>query len=117
MKRSPENDPIHLKDMLDWALEAREQVDGETRGSFERDRRLQLALMHVLATVGEAASKVTVECRTEHSQIPWANIVGMRNRLIHNYREVVLQVVWDTVAIDIPYLISELQRILEDDKH
>lgn len=43
MKRSPENDPIHLKDMMDWALEAQEQADGETRESFERDRRLQLA--------------------------------------------------------------------------
>lgn len=114
MKRSPENDPIHLQDMLDWALEARDQADGETRASLERDRRLQLALMHVLTTVGEAASKVTVECRTANPQIPWASIVGMRNRLIHNYREVVLQVVWDTVVVDIPDLIAELQRILKE---
>jgi len=115
MKRSPENDPIHLRDMLDWALEAREQSGGETRLSLERDRRLQLALLHVLATVGEAASKVTVECRTANPQIPWAKIVGMRNRLIHNYRDVVLEVVWDTVVVDIPDLIAELQRILEDE--
>ncbi len=100
--------------MLDWAVEAQEQADGETRRSFEHDRRLQLALMHLLATVGEAASKVTVECRAANPQIPWANIVGMRNRLIHNYREVVLQVVWDTVVVDIPRLIAELQSILED---
>jgi len=115
MKRSPENDPIHLRDMLDWALEAQEQSDGETRLSLERDRRLQLALMHLLATVGEAASKVTVECRTANPQIPWAKIVGMRNRLIHNYREVVLQVERDTVVVDITHLITELQRILEDE--
>lgn len=115
MRKSPENDPIHLRDMLDWALEAQEQADGETRLSLERDRRLQLALMHVLATVGEAASKVTVECRTANPQIPRAKIVGMRNRLIHNYREVVLQVVWDTVVVDIPHLITELQRTLEDE--
>ncbi len=103
--------------MLDWALEALEQANGETRASLERDRRLQLALMHVLATVGEAASKVTAKCRRANPQIPWAKIVGMRNRLIHNYREVVLQVVWDTVVADIPHLISELQRILEDEYH
>ena len=115
MKRSPENDLIHLNDMLDWALEAQGQAAGETRSSLERDRRLQLALMHILATVGEAASKVTVECRTANPQIAWASIIGMRNRLIHNYRDVVLQVVWDTVMIDIPHLIAELQRILADD--
>ena len=115
MKRSPENDPIRLRDMLDWALEAQEQANGETRGSLERDRRLQLALMHILSTVGEAASKVTVECKTANPEIPWANIVGMRNRLIHNYRDVVLHVVWDTVVTDIPNLIVELQRILKND--
>ena len=114
MKRSLENDPIYLKDMLDWSLEAQEQAKGESRESLKADRRLQLALMHILTTIGEAASKVTVECRTANPQIPWANIVGMRNRLIHNYRDVVLQVVWDTVVIDIPHLITELQRVLED---
>ncbi len=70
MKRSPENDLAHLRDMLDWALEAQEQVAGETRASFEIDRRLQLALMHVLATVGEAASKLTTEFRHDNPQIP-----------------------------------------------
>ena len=90
MKKSPENDRYHLQDMLDWALEAQEQARGESRCSFERDRRLQLALMHVLATVGEAASKVTAECRGANREIPWSTIVGMRNRLIHNYRDVVL---------------------------
>ena len=64
MKSSPENDLSYLRDMLDWALEAQEQVAAETRHSFERNRRLQLALLHVLATVGEAASKLTAELRT-----------------------------------------------------
>jgi len=113
MKRSSENDPFHLQDMMEWALEAQEQVDGETRNSFERNRRLQLALLYVLTTLGEAASKVTVECRQANPQIPWATIIGMRNRLIHNYRKVVLQVVWDTVVVDIPPLIAEIRRILD----
>ena len=109
MKRTVENDPIHLRDMLDWALEAQEHAHGESRSNFESDRRLQLALMHVLATIGEAASNVTVECRTANPQIPWSKIVGMRNRLIHNYREVVLNVVWDTVIVDIPNLVNQVQ--------
>ena len=115
MKSSPENDLSYLRDMLDWALEAQEQVSAETRHSFEGNRRLQLALLHVLATVGEAASKLTAEFKQDNAHIPWAKIVGMRNRLIHNYRAVVLDVVWDTVIVDIPLLIDELRRILNDD--
>ena len=70
MKRSTENDIYHLQDMLEWALEAQEQVRGETRASFEDDRRLQLALMKILETIGEAASKITSEFRIENPQIP-----------------------------------------------
>ena len=114
MKSSPENDSGHLQEMLDWALEAQDQADGESPESLEQGRRFQLALMHILTTVGEAASKVTAECRAANPQIPWASIVGMRNRLIHNYRDVVLEVVWETVATDIPHLITESRRILED---
>jgi uncharacterized protein with HEPN domain len=115
MKRSAENNIYHLQDMLDWALEAQEQVRGETRISFESDRRLQLALMKILETIGEAASKVTSEFRMDNPQIPWAKIIGMRNRLIHAYREVVLYVIWDTALVDIPILVAELKRILEDE--
>jgi uncharacterized protein with HEPN domain len=114
MKRSRENDPFHLQDMLEWALEAQEQVDGETRSSFAGNRRLQLAIMKVLETIGEAASNVTSEVRNENAQIPWASIIGMRNRLIHAYREIVLDVIWDTVTVDIPVLITELRRLLDD---
>ncbi len=114
MKRSAENNIYHLQDMLEWALEAQEQASGETQASFEADRRLQLALMKILETIGEAASKVTSEFRMENPQIPWSKIIGMRNRLIHAYREVVLSVIWDTAFVDIPVLIAELKRMLDD---
>ena len=68
--------------------------------------------MKSIEIIGEAASKVTKECREDLNRIPWANIVGMRNRLIHAYLDINLEILWKTVTEDIPGLIEELERIL-----
>ncbi|MBI5561992.1 MAG: DUF86 domain-containing protein [Deltaproteobacteria bacterium] len=62
--------------------------------------------------IGEAASKVSQETRDKYAAIPWIDIINMRNRLIHAYFDVDLDIVWDTAAKDIPLLIAELERIV-----
>ena len=74
----------------------------------------QLALTHLVEILGEAAARVSMPARDKHPQIPWADIVGMRNRLIHRYDVVDLNLLWDTVETDLPPLIAALEGILEN---
>ena len=64
-------------------------------------------------SIGEAAVAVSSELREKYPQIPWSGIVGMRNRLIHGYYDINLDIVWKTVKEDIPPLKVELEKIIE----
>ncbi|MCJ7577432.1 MAG: DUF86 domain-containing protein [candidate division Zixibacteria bacterium] len=107
------DDLIRLRHMLDAANEAESFVQNKTRSSLDSDRKLVLALVKSIEIFGEAAAKVTNKCREDLPQIPWSNIIGMRNRLIHVYFDIDLDVLWKTVIEDLPPLIADLQKIME----
>ena len=98
--------------MLDAAWEARSFVEHATRSELDGDRRLLLALVKCIEIIGEAAARTSEETQQALPSIPWSDIVGMRNRLIHGYFDVDLDVVWATVQYELPPLIAELERIL-----
>jgi len=110
------SDWIRLRHMLDAAKEARSFIKNEERASIEKDRKLVLALIKSIEIIGEAANKVTKEGREGIPQIPWPNIISMRNRLIHAYFDINLDILWETVNADIPELIEKLEKILPSDK-
>lgn len=66
--------------------------------------------------IGEAATRISKEGRVAHSEIPWTDIVAMRNRLIHVYFDIDLDRVWDTVTDDLPPLISALEKIVASEE-
>jgi uncharacterized protein with HEPN domain len=105
-------DTIRLRHMLDAARETLGFAQGKQRADLDRDRMFVLAVVRCIEVIGEAASTVSAEVRTRHPQVPWANIVGMRNRLIHAYFDVDLNRVWDTITDDLPPLVQELERII-----
>jgi len=105
------HDRIRLRHMLDAAREARTFAEGKTRESLDEDRGLVLILLQLITTIGEAASKVSSDCRTQYPHIPWSLITGMRNRLIHAYFDVNLDIVWRTVTQRLPELIEQLETI------
>jgi uncharacterized protein with HEPN domain len=76
------DDLIRIRHMVDSGREALAFVSGRERGELDRSRMLTLSLLKSIEIIGEAASKVTVETRNLHKQIPWEAIVAMRNRLI-----------------------------------
>ncbi len=115
MRERPATNADQLGRMLEAAQEARHIVEGHTEQSFAENRVLQLALQKLIQNIGEAASQLSSQFRREHDHIPWSMMTGMRHRLVHAFHAVDNAVVWDTVAIDIPSLIAELQRILDDD--
>jgi uncharacterized protein with HEPN domain len=98
--------------MLDHAKEAVSFVRGKEKIDIQNNRILELAITRLIEIVGEAAAKVTPEIQVKYPSIPWAQIIGMRNRLIHGYDIVDLDILWDTLEIDLPPLISELEKIL-----
>ena len=77
-----------------------------------RSRTSLLAVMKDIEIIGEAANKVSVELRVAEPTIPWGDIVGMRNRLIHAYFDVEPEFVWDTVTSDLPVLVLQLRALL-----
>jgi uncharacterized protein with HEPN domain len=73
---------------------------------------LELALARLVEIIGEAAGRVSQNTQEEYPEIPWREVIGMRNRLIHGYDSVDLSVLWDTVELDLPPLLVHLERIL-----
>jgi uncharacterized protein with HEPN domain len=106
------DDRIRLQHMLDAANEALGFIQSKTRFDLDKDRMLVLSLVKELEIIGEAGSKVSPETRAQNTGVPWQDISGMRNRLIHAYFDVDLDVVWSTVTKDLPLLKAELEKIL-----
>jgi uncharacterized protein with HEPN domain len=98
--------------MLDHAKEAVAMARGRTRSELDTDRQLNLSLVRLLEIVGEAAGRVPAEERARHPNIPWPEIVGLRNRLIHGYDSVDFDILWRIVSDDLPPLIAALEQAL-----
>lgn len=109
-----EDDNIRLHHILDSAREAVAFVKGHKRADLDSDRKLNLSLVRLLEVIGEAARGISVEFRQEHPDLPWKSMIGMRDRLIHGYFDINLEVVWKTVTEDLPPLISQLEKIVSD---
>ena len=109
------NDEIRLRHMLDAAREAVSFAHGRVREDLETDRQLVLSLVKDIEIVGEAAVGITESTRTELADIPWQRIVAMRNRLVHAYFSINLDIVWQTAQQDLPTLVEQLERIVSPD--
>lgn len=105
-----EHDAIRLRHMLDPAREAMSFARGRVRDDLETDRQLLLSLVKEIEIIGEAASQVTDPTRQELAGIPWNSIIAMRNRLVHAYFSINLDILWNTVQEDLPGLIDRLER-------
>jgi len=108
----PKDDLIRIRHMLEAAREAISFAKGKKRSDLDKDRMLILSLVKSIEIVGEAATHVSKETRKKHPEIPWSNIVAMRNRLIHAYFGIDPDRVWDTVKDDLPPLIAVLKKIV-----
>ena len=86
-------------------------MHGRTRDDLDLDRQLVLALVKSIEIVGEAASRVTESSRQDLPQIPWDQIIGMRNRLVHAYFDINLDILWTTAQEDLSKLIDLLESI------
>lgn len=101
--------------MVEAIESAQEFIQGRSRADLATDRMLLFALTRAVEITGEAASKVSDAGRAELPLLPWQQIVGMRNRLIHAYFDINRNILWDTVSLALPPLLAQLKTIsLED---
>ena len=105
---------LSFRQMLDYSREALDMVRGQVRADLDTDRKLNLALVRLLEILGEAANRVPPEDRSNHPQIPWSQLISLRNRLIHGYDQVDFDILWQIVTRDLPALESELGKIVPD---
>lgn len=103
-------DAVRLRHMLDAARKAASFVDGKRRNDLE-DELLSLALVRLLEIIGEAAKSVSEETKRRHPDVPWRLMAGTRDRLIHGYFDVDLDIVWAILTEDLPPLIDKLEQI------
>jgi len=109
-------DAVRLRHIVDAAAEAMAFARARSRKDLDADRQLNLSVVHLLEIIGEASKGVSEECRAAHPEIAWRKMAAMRDRLIHGYFDVNLDVVWETVTQDLPPLVAQIQRILAPDQ-
>jgi len=105
-------DEIRLQHILDEAGEVLQFVKGYSFDGFKKDSKTVHAVLRAIEVMGEAASKISPEYKNIHSHVPWNQIVGMRNHLVHVYFDVDYDTVWKTVQEDIPHLIRIVEELL-----
>jgi uncharacterized protein with HEPN domain len=108
----PPRDVHYLLDILISARLALNYVSGKTWAEFQENIQFQDSVIRRVEIIGEAARRLSAETRMSLPQIPWSDIIGMRNIMIHNYDAVNLEIVWNVVQNDLPLLIAQLEMIV-----
>lgn len=106
------SDETYLLDILNAADEALDFVSTLDEQQFAKSRLHQWAVVKQLEIIGEAANRVSQEFRDQHTEIPWPLIIGMRNRLVHDYTRIDIATVWTTVTNDLPSLATALAPLI-----
>jgi len=107
------DDVILVRHMLDTARNIAQRVAVVSREEFDSDEDLRDALALRVQIVGEAASKVSQAFRTEHPEVPWGRIIGMRHRIVHDYLNVDFDILWQVAKKDVSELVPVLEQLVE----
>ena len=109
------DDQVYVGHMLDMSRKATEKVRALGRPDYDEDENLRLALAHLVQVIGEAARRVSNDVREAHPEIPWADIVGMRSKIVHDYMNVDEDIVCEVVTRDLPALVAALEKVTPGD--
>ena len=110
------SDHTRLSHMIEAAQDAMTFLSGKSFDELQDDRQLAFAVVRALEIVGEAASQISQELRDRHPNIKWRDIISMRNKLVHAYFDINYNIVWAAVQDDIPRLVPELHKIVDENQ-
>ena len=104
---------LFVMEIMESINKIEEYIEGLNYEQFVRDEKTKDAVVRNLEIIGESANQIPKEIQQKFSNVPWAQIIAMRNRMIHGYFAIDYRIVWDIVKIDIPLLKKELELILQ----
>lgn len=108
------DDAVYVQHMLDSIARIESYTEDVGEREFKEEPLIQDAVIRHLEIVGEAASRISEATQQRHDDVPWRDITGMRNKLIHGYFGVDVDVVWETIVEDLPPLKRQLESIRTD---
>jgi uncharacterized protein with HEPN domain len=111
MKRTNKH---YFRDILEYAKFASEFASNISYEMFEGDRKTTFAIVRALEVIGESSNRVPDELKEKYSYLPWHEIRGLRNKIVHNYDDIDYTIVWNIVKNDIPLLISQIELIIDE---
>ena len=109
---STKKDKAYLRHILDAVSDIKRFMEGLTKEEFFENKEKQYAALRALEIIGEATKNLSKEMKAKHSEIQWRDIAGMRDKLIHEYFGVNLNLVWETVKKNIPELEKQISEML-----
>lgn len=111
MKKEP---LIFIEHILESIGDIESFSKGLSKDELKKDKVKQYAIIRAIEVIGEAVRNLPFDIRNKYSEVPWKEIVGMRDKLMHHYFGVNLETVWKTVKEDIPVLKKQIQKIKEN---
>jgi uncharacterized protein with HEPN domain len=113
---APRDDTVYLKHIRDAGQRIESYLDGVSEDEFLEAPLIQDAVIRQIQVIGEAAKRLSAAFRGSTSDIPWSDIAGMRDKLVHDYMGVDLDAVWDTAIRDVPALMSQVEQLSQLDE-
>ncbi|MBN2412637.1 DUF86 domain-containing protein [candidate division KSB1 bacterium] len=107
------SDVVYLRHILDAILRIKEYLQGINEEEFNSNYLVQDGVIRQLEIVGEAAKHISQKIRRDHGYVPWKDMAGMRDKLIHNYFGLDVEQVWLTAKNDIPFLQTKIEKVLD----
>lgn len=107
-----QRDKTYLVDILEAAKLVLEYISGKDKAAFLIDTQCQDAVVRRFAIIGEASRRISDEMKASYPDVAWHEMIGMRNAIIHEYDDIDMVIVWDTVKKDIPALITTINKLL-----
>jgi uncharacterized protein with HEPN domain len=117
MRADRSDDLQYLEDMLEAAEKIERFTAGMNRAAFKQDEKTVDAVLRNLEIIGEASKLLSEEVRSAYPAVQWSAMAGMRDKLIHGYATVDLDIVWETVQREVPLLIEQLDTLIEEIEH
>ena len=107
-----ERDQVYLLDILQAARLALSYVKGMTKEAFLADTQCQDSVVRRIEIIGEASRRISDQTKALYPSVPWKEMVNMRNLMIHEYDDVDMEIVWDTVQEDLPSLVALIEPLV-----
>ncbi len=104
-----DRDKSYIYDMLNYSIEIVDIIKDEDHHSFIKNRIKRLAVERLIEIIGEAANHISKEVIEENNDIPWSKIIGLRNKIVHDYGEILTERIWLIASRSIPELIEQIK--------